>query len=68
MTPYGERIVRVEDKVSELDVKMERIEAKLDQLLTLKNKGAGAFWLVSLIFTSILFAYGIGLFKGVFFK
>lgn len=46
---YGERIARLEEKVSELDIKMERIENKLDELLELKNKGAGAFWLVSLI-------------------
>lgn len=49
MSAYGERIARLEERVSELDSRMERIEQKLDALLELKNKGAGAFWLMSLI-------------------
>lgn len=49
MSMYGERIARLEEKVNELDSKMQRIEDKLDSLLELKNKGAGAFWLVSLV-------------------
>lgn len=56
MTVYGERIARLEERVSELDTRMERIEKKLDELITLKNKGAGAFWLVSLIAGSGLIA------------
>lgn len=50
MTAYGERIARLEERVTELGVRMDRIEGKLDELLALKNKGAGAFWLASIIF------------------
>lgn len=52
MSPYGERIARMEERVDELSQRMERVESKLDQLLELKNKGAGAFWLVSLVVSS----------------
>jgi hypothetical protein len=47
---YGERIAKLEERVDELSTRLGRVENKLDQLLELKNKGAGAFWLVSLIF------------------
>lgn len=53
---YGERIARLEERVNDLDTRMARIEDKLDELLALKNKGAGAFWLVSLIAGSGLIA------------
>lgn len=49
---YGERIARLEERVGELEKTMARVETKLDSLLDLKNKGAGAFWLVSIIFGS----------------
>jgi hypothetical protein len=52
MTVYGERIAKLEERVDELSTRMARVEDKLDQLLELKNKGAGAFWLVSLIIGS----------------
>lgn len=47
---YTERLVRVEEKVELLDTRMARIEDKMDELLTLKNKGAGAIWLIGIIF------------------
>ncbi len=66
MSIYGERIVRLEEKLvgveermNEIDAKMDRIEHKLDDLLTLKHKGAGAFWLVSLIFGAAVMGYSI---------
>ncbi len=52
MSIYGERIAKLEERVDELSTRMGRVEEKLDQLLELKNKGAGAFWLVSLIIGS----------------
>lgn len=59
----GERLVRVETEVMELkkafddhktDVKEELtlINSKLDDVLALRNKGAGVFWFFSLIFGS----------------
>lgn len=59
MSIYGERIARVEERMDELDAKMGRIEDKLDDLLTLKHKGAGAFWLVSLIFGAAVMGYSM---------
>lgn len=50
MTVYGERIARVEERVKELDDRMARVEEKLDKLLELRYKGAGAFWLASILF------------------
>lgn len=52
MSIYGERIGRLDERVDELSTRMGRVEDKLDQLLSLKNKGAGAFWLVGLIISS----------------
>ena len=49
MSAYGERIARLEERVEKLEEAMGRVEDKLDQLLTLKDKGAGAFWLVGII-------------------
>lgn len=50
MSVYGERIARVEERVKELDDRMARVEEKLDKLLELRWKGAGAFWLASILF------------------
>jgi cytoskeletal protein RodZ len=61
MTPHAERLVRMEVEVSELKKAFEEHKAetkeelsevnrKLDDLLTLRNKGAGIFWLVSGLF------------------
>lgn len=50
MSVYGERIARVEERVKELDERMARIETKLDDLIALRYKGAGAFWLASILF------------------
>lgn len=57
MTPYEtERLVRVEETVKhiqedvkELREKLPMIESKLDELITIKQKGAGVFWLLSTI-------------------
>jgi len=63
----GERITAVEVKVEDLVKKVETMDHKLDQLLDLKSKGMGAFWLASLILgTGIMgmFASLITWFKG----
>lgn len=58
MTAYGERIARLEERVHRLEETVYRIEDKLDELLAIRNKGAGAFWLASLLFgTSIMGAF-----------
>lgn len=44
-----ERLARLEERVNTLEDKVDEINRKLDDLLTLKNKGAGAFWFFSLI-------------------
>lgn len=55
MTSQAERIARVEEQVIELKTKVDRMEGKIDELLALKYKGAGAFWLASaLIGTGIV--------------
>lgn len=63
----GERITAVEVKVEDLVKKVETMDHKLDQLLELKSKGMGAFWLASLILgTGVvgMFAQFISWFKG----
>jgi len=63
----GERITAVEVKVEDLVKKVETMDHKLDQLLELKSKGMGAFWLASLILgTGVagIFANFVSWFKG----
>ena len=50
----GERLARVEEQVKSLATKVEghdkrfdEISDKLDELLALRNKGVGAFWLMT---------------------
>lgn len=47
MNVYGERLVRVEEQVNDLRDKVDSMEGKLDELLALRYKGAGAFWLAA---------------------
>lgn len=49
MTTNNERLAILETRVASLEDKVDNIDKKLDDLLELKNKGLGAFWLVSLI-------------------
>ena len=60
--PLAERMTKLE---TEFDIRMTkseetqaRILTTLEELVTLKNKGAGALWLVSLIGLSALLAFG----------
>lgn len=63
MSVYGERIARMEERVDELSSRLARVEYKLDKLLELKAKGAGAFWLVGLIVSSGIIATIVGWFR-----
>lgn len=60
MTTQGERITAVEVQVKELkdqfldhknrtEKNFESVNEKLDELLTLRSKGVGAFWLASTV-------------------
>ena len=49
--PRGfERLAVVETKFSALKDDVDEVSRKLDELLALKAKGAGAFWLASSLF------------------
>lgn len=68
------KIATLEAEMATLKVMIEEMkevhktmDSKLDDLLSLKHKGAGAFWLASLLFGSGiigLFTYVLELFKG----
>ena len=49
-TNQGERIMAVEVRVEQLERKVDQINNKLDDLLALRYKGQGAFWLASALF------------------
>lgn len=44
-----ERLTRVEEQVLQLRDKVDGMDTKLDELLVLRNKGAGVFWFLSLV-------------------
>lgn len=53
--------IELAERIKALEVKWERfaaIEAKLDELLELKSKGMGAFWLASLIVGTVFSVVG----------
>lgn len=43
----AERIAALEVRVSDVQKKQQEINDKLDELLAMRNKGIGAFWLAS---------------------
>jgi len=52
---YHARLAVLEHRANNTDMKLTAIDNKLDQLLQLRSKGAGAFWLASALFgTGIL--------------
>lgn len=64
---FGERLAVLETIV--LDMKAEQIDinGKLDELLALRNRGVGAFWLVSTLFGATVFgvvSFVLSIFKG----
>jgi hypothetical protein len=55
MSTQAERIMALEVRVKQLEKTADEINDKLDVLLALRDKGAGIFWLASVIFgTSII--------------
>jgi len=40
----------LEYRVTQMEKDLQRVDAKLDQLLELRSKGMGAFWLASILF------------------
>jgi hypothetical protein len=53
-----ERLTRVEERVNALGAKVDDMDKKLDELLNLRNKGVGAFWVASGLFgTGIVTAF-----------
>lgn len=54
MPTQGERLATLEAQVNDLSVRMTRLEGKIDSLLELRNKGAGVFWLISILFGTSL--------------
>lgn len=50
----GERIMALEVEVKQLKEDVQSMNGKLDDLLALRNKGAGAFWLASALFGTTL--------------
>jgi hypothetical protein len=56
----AERITALEVQVGQLSRDVNVMNSKLDELLALRNKGAGAFWLASLLFgTTLLGVAGV---------
>lgn len=47
MSTNNERLAVLETRVASLEQTTERIEQKLDELISLKHKGQGAFWLAT---------------------
>lgn len=63
----AERVKSVEVKQDDMALTITSMDAKLDELLTLKDKGLGAFWLASILigaaFTGII-AFVTNFFRG----
>lgn len=49
MATPGERMASLEVRLEQLEHKVDKMDAKLDDLLALRYKGMGAFWLASTI-------------------
>lgn len=55
---WAGRIAVLEHKVEQVSKELGSIEGKLDELLDLRNKGMGAFWVGSSLFGVALLALG----------
>ncbi len=64
MTSQIERLARLEERVRVLEEKADIINDKLDELLALRYKGAGAFWLMTALFGSGIAGLLYSLFGG----
>lgn len=64
----GERIATLEAKEKAIEQRLTDIDKKLDDIISLKNKGLGAFWLASALVGTGIAAFVANLidwFKGV---
>lgn len=63
----AERLARLEAEFHQIKTSQEDINRKLDDLIALRNRGVGAFWLASTLFgTTLIGVIGmiISWFKG----
>lgn len=44
---WGERIMRLETQMADIQAQQNQINDKLDDLIALRNKGLGVFWVAS---------------------
>jgi len=51
------RLALLEHKVSNIEMKIEALNTKMDELLALRSKGMGAFWVASLLFGTGIFGF-----------
>lgn len=58
----AERTARLETKVEDIENTLEKMDGKLDDLLALRNRGVGAFWLAATLLGSGI----IGLVANIF--
>ncbi len=55
MPSEAERLAVLEYKDSQQELKLTEINAKLDEILVLRNKGLGAFWLATTLLGTGIF-------------
>lgn len=49
--PEAERVKTIEVKQDDMATALAEMSEKIDELLTLKNKGAGVLWVASILIT-----------------
>lgn len=54
----GERIAALEVRVSEVQKIQQEINSKLDDLLAIRNRGIGAFWLAATLLGTGIVGFG----------
>lgn len=59
MATQVERIASMEVRIGQLEEKVDKMNDKLDNILALKHKGQGAFWLASGLFGTGIAAFFI---------
>lgn len=64
MTTQIERLAKLEERVSVLEDKVDSMNDKLDELLALRYKGVGAFWLASSLIGTGIIGFIYALFGG----
>jgi len=64
MTTQNERLARLEERVQALEEQVDKMNGKLDDLLALRNKGAGVFWLMSLLMGTGIAGFIYSIFGG----